>query len=1114
MPVKLTSAHYRVIGIALAVAVVSLVITLRYFRQTFPEASLDLRVNREDSASIAQAFLSGRGLAIDHYRHTVVFSYDDYAKLYLERTLGLERLNELTVGPVHLWRWSHRWFKPQQQEEFAVDVAPTGQLIRFSHVIPEGRAGKSLDAAGARAIAEAFLTQTMKRDLGGLELLESQSNRRPARTDHAFTWKQKSVPLGAGSLRISVSVSGDDVTGYSEFVKIPEDWSRAYEKLRSRNESAQLVGEVFFYLLSIAMVVMLVLRLRDHDVPVRTSLGFALAGAILYFLSRLNDFPLAESSYRTTDSYSSFVVNYFTGSTLAALGVAVVIFFLVAAAEPEYRHSFPHVIALRRYFSWKGLRTRSFFMSNVIGLTLAFFFFAYQTIFYFYANKLGAWAPSDIPFTNQLNTRIPWIAVLFMGFFPAVSEEMQFRAFAVPFLAKFVRSIPVAIILAAFSWGFLHSAYPNEPFFIRGIEVGLGGIVIGFVMLRFGILATLIWHYSVDALYSAFLLLRSPNHYLMTSGAITAGIMLIPLTVALICYLRTGTFEGEEALTNAQNTSPLPRLAELQTPTPAATYRSFSRGRLRLAGLLTVAFIAVAFVPVYRFGEEVKVRMTAQDALRAADAFLRTRGVDPAKYHHVVRLFNNVDPLAVRYLVEHVSVKNADQVYRRATQMLGWEVRYFRPLEIHEHHVFFDASNAGFVDHRQSLDEDSPGASLEASDARSLAERALVDHGYRVSEFELKDSRAEKRKARTDYHFVWQAKQGDPRNVADAQYLAEVDIAGSEVVSVSDRFKLPEEWERRQRTTGLVNSALSVAGALLVILVATRMVFLFVSQVRRNRLPWRAAAGVGAAVTTIVLLSELNAFPTIEQSYSTSIPLATFWLQTGIALVLVPVLSGLAVWVLVALALSLYPEAQSLLRRSEMSDWGKDAAAAVILGVAMAAALSKLSAVWTSFVPAYFPPRFDLDASYLNTWSPALDALLSAVLGSVVTTTVVGLAIAAFRSGWSRRTWWFWLALLLLLIALGPAHAHSVREFLIVWIYSVVSFAAIIFIMTLFFRNNALAYLATIFCLLVARPIQDLLSQAAKVYMWNGLLLGGLSLMILAWLLLDKTLADHHAIES
>ena len=1108
MPIKLTSAHHKLIGMALAVAVVSLAISQRYFRRTFPEASLDLRVNRGDSESIARNFLLSRGIHLDGYRHTGVFSYDDYTKLYLERSFGLERLNRLTAGPIHLWRWSNRWFMPQQEEEFGIDVMPTGQVVGFRHVIPEGQPGKNLDTAAARAIAQAFLTQSMKRDLSDLELIESQDNKRPTRTDHMFTWKQKSVDLDDGSLRISVSISGDQVSRYSEFVHIPEKWGRDYERLRSRNASAQTIDEAFLYLLSIAMVVMLILRLREHDVPVRTASGFALAGALLYFLSRVNNFPLAQSSYPTTVSYSSFVANYFTSSAVAALGVATFIFFLVAAAEPEYRHSFPHLISLRRYFSWKGVRTRSFFLANVVGLTLAFFFFAYQTLFYFCANKLGAWAPSDIPFTNELNTRIPWAGVLFMGFFPAVSEEIQFRAFAVPFLAKIVGSLPVAIILAAFNWAFLHSAYPNEPFFIRGLEVGLGGILIGFVMLRFGIVATLIWHYSVDALYSAFLLLRSPNHYLMISGVLTAGIMLIPLGVSLAVYLKTDTFADEAELTNAAEhvTKPVPATEAGEAASAGLAYQPLSRRRLMLAAVLSVLFVAIACIPVYRFGKGVKVKMTAQEATRAADSYLRSQKIEPGRYHHVVHLLDNVSPLVVRYFVEHMSVKQADHLYRSATQMLGWEVRFFRPLEVEEHRVIFDASNGAFVDHRLTLDENAPGASLDADQARPLAEKALAERGYHLSEFELQNWTGEKRKARQDYHFVWQAKPGDARNVAEENYRVAVDIAGDKIISVSDWFNLPEEWQRRQRKSGLINSVLAAAGILLGVLLFTRAIILFVEQVRHGHIPWRGAAPIAIAMAGALVLNELNAFASIEQAYNTSIPLATFWLQTGIGLVLVPILTGLGMWLLVAFALSLFPETDRLLRRSRTGVWRRDATVAVFLSLAIAAGLGTIETFLTSVLPTYFPPKVDLAPSTLNTWSPALAALLPAIPGSIAAVAALGLLIAIFRSGCSRREWWFWIGCPLFLITLGPAHAHSVRQFLAVWTYAAVSLAFIIWMIAIFFRDNVLAYLVTIFCSFVAAPVVELFLQGSRIYPWNGLLLALLSAAILGWLLLsDKS---------
>src|SRR5439155_1969529 len=101
------------------------------------------------------------------------------------------------------------------------------------------------------------------------------SNQRPARTDHTFIWKQRSVNLGDGSLRVEVGVDGDQIASSSEYVKVPEQWSRDYEKMRSRNNMAQLVDEVLWIALSVAMAVVLILRLvRRASLPVRLSAGF------------------------------------------------------------------------------------------------------------------------------------------------------------------------------------------------------------------------------------------------------------------------------------------------------------------------------------------------------------------------------------------------------------------------------------------------------------------------------------------------------------------------------------------------------------------------------------------------------------------------------------------------------------------------------------------------------------------------------------------------------------------------------------------------------------------------------------------------------------------------
>src|SRR5580692_838017 len=282
-------------------------------------------------------------------------------------------------------------------------------------------------------------------------------------------------------------------------------------------------------------------------------IGFT--GMVLSFCASMNSFPLQEFNYPTTDSYESFLTRQILQAVLVALAAGGFLFVLTAGAEPLYRAAFPDKISLGNLFGSSGLRTKRFFLGAILGLTLTSIFICYQTAFYITAYHFGAWSPADVPYDDLLNTRFPWLFVLFGGFFPAISEEFLFRMFAIPFLRKLTKSTVIALVLAGYIWGFGHAGYAQQPFFIRGIEVGTGGVALGIIMLRWGILPTLVWHYSVDAMYAALLLLRSHNPYFVFSGAASAGIMVLPVLVALIAYLRHGGFASETGLTNADEGS-------------------------------------------------------------------------------------------------------------------------------------------------------------------------------------------------------------------------------------------------------------------------------------------------------------------------------------------------------------------------------------------------------------------------------------------------------------------------------------------------------------------------------------------------------------------------------
>ena len=681
MKERLRAGDYRFILICAALLAGTTWFSVRNFYRAFPEASIDFKVSREDARILAAKFLGGQGYALAGYRQAAQFSFDEQAKTFLEREAGLERANRLMSTRVRLWRWSYRWFRPLTKEEFTAEITPTGALAGFQHSIAENDARGSATADQARAIAEEFLTTRMGRAAETLEFVEGSDVARPHRVDRMFTWKERDFALRDATQRVEVTVLGNEVGGYREYLKVPEQWKRDYQLLRSKNEVAQTVDSAVMAVLIVCMVIVIVMRVRRHDVPWRRAAMVGLVGIVLGFLAQLNEFPLHEFGYPTTDSYESFVSRQVLNALLVALGAGGLLFVLTAGAEPVYREMMGRQISLGNLFTAGGLRTKRFFKGAILGITLTGIFIAYQTAFYIVAYRHGAWSPADVPYTDMLNTKFPWAFVLFGGFLPAVSEEFLFRMFAIPFLRKATRSVVAAVVLAGFIWGFGHAGYPQQPFYIRGLEVGIGGVALGIIMLRFGILPTLVWHYSVDAMYSAMLLVRSESLYYKLSGLGAAGIMVLPVGVALIAYWRRGGFLPETGLLNRDEPAETEAVAEAQAEEAApvvAAYRALS-GRVRWAAAAVLAAgLGTLAIPVSRFGESPNYKIAPEEARRSADAFLKAQGMDPAAFRHVTypsTHWDGSDAMAAKYILERLPVSTASGLFERYRPMRIWITR-------------------------------------------------------------------------------------------------------------------------------------------------------------------------------------------------------------------------------------------------------------------------------------------------------------------------------------------------------------------------------------------------------------------------------------------------------
>jgi len=1113
MTEKLRGKDFAFIIICLVVIAGGLVIGLRYFKKAFPEASIDFKVTRVGSKAIAQDFLSQRLYPLQGYKNAGGFDYDGTAKVFLEKELGLDKAQQFFGHPVKLWYWQQRWFKPEQKEEFSAQVTPEGEVIGFKHEIPEEQAGDSLSADFARVLAENFLKTVMGKDISSLEFVTETHYSRPHRVDHYLTYKVRNFdPAADSDYRLEITIQGSEAAGYREYLRVPEKWRQSYNELRSYNNTASSVASLFLILTIVGMVAVIFFRIRKRDIRWKTALWFGLVGFVLMLLTQLNSLPLTMLDYDTTASYSGFLIRNIGLILLEALLVGgVIIAILTAAAEVMYRERYGRFTAISRLFSWTSWRTKSFFKGVLLGLTLTAFFFAYQIIFYLVADKLGAWAPADVPYDDLLNTAFPWVAVLMIGFFPAVSEEFISRAFSIPFLHKYLKSGLLAVVIPAFIWGFGHSAYPNQPFFIRGLEVGLGGIIMGLVMLRWGILPALVWHYTVDALYTAFLLFRSGNWYFVVTAGVATGILLVPFLISLITYLKTGAFLSQVGIRNQDEIPPQVTVAEPLPPvvTPGATaeeaaYQPLKSGTRFKGVIVGVVCLLATLIPFQKLGENApEFELTPRQAKQLADEYLIRQGVDVRGMRSAIGINQRLHDNAGKYFLTHGGVDDFNRLTGSSYPPNVWEVRRFVPGNRDEWRVSLNPTTGGIVGFRHSLPEEAPGDSISADSARTTAVAFLRDTGYPMEHYVQKYVRSDTRPHRLDHNFGFEAEEGDTLNLQEAKYRVGVEIAGSSVNSVSTYYYLPEAWVRQQESTTAAKAIFKVIRVVAIALFFGLGIFFLVKMSRQGVIPWKKAALIAIVPAAIIALNGVNFFPQQMFDYQVMIPIKMFSIQLLISFLL-QIIANYLFWFLgVALLLGCYPNATQEFSEIHRRKSGQDTLMGIFLALCLAAFMTVVRSVLQSAFPQWIPFNGIEVAGALAGPVPFLDQLAGTVNRLLPYFIVTGFGIYLWRN-FLKSTPLKILAIVLFLCAMTPAEANELVEIIYSWISLAILLVLVVFLATTFLRNNIVAYLAAIVAVTIFRAGIELLSAGAGTYMVHGIVLLILDVIALLWLITGK----------
>jgi membrane protease YdiL (CAAX protease family) len=1101
---RLTGSDKRTLLLWIFFGVLGGLFAHHYFFRAFPEASVDFKVSRSEAQNRARNFVESLGENPSGYQSTITFELDDNAKTYLERELGLQEANRLMSGELNIWYWEVRFFRSQQEEEYRVRVNPAGQVVGYQRTIEEARAGKSLTREEAFSAAGRFLQTKLRSDLSRWEFLpeEVNSEKRPNRLDWSFTWERKNFRAKEAPYRLKVGLQGENIGSTQEFLQVPEAWTRDYQHLRSTNLLYNQLALLPYGFLMGAAIWLGISLTRQGKTTWGAPLKIGALVAILFFLMQINQWDSFRAAYNTREAYASFVAMGLAKLIVAALATGLMVTLVLPGAEPLYRAAQPERLQLYKAFSLRGLRGKEFFSSSVVGLSLAAAHIGFIVAFYMIGSQHGVWAPQDLNYSGIVNTTFPWIAGVAIGVMAATSEEFLFRLFAIPFLRRMTGSRVLAIILPAFFWSFLHSAYPQEPGYIRGIEVGIIGIVAGIVMLRWGILATLTWHYTVDASLVGMLLIRSDNLYFKISGIIVGLAALAPLTLSAISYLRRGHFENVDDLLNSADPAPeisLQNQISADTATTGARrYDALSSGMIGFLAICILVGGGLAWkFKTQHVGDYLKMLTNRRTAIAGADLAMRAHGQDPNSFHKTALFLDNTLPTTNEFLRRRMPIADVNAIYANRIPGAVWRVRYFRDSQPEEFAVVVkpDGSVHGYW---HTVAEAAKGASLSKEQAQAIAENYLREQKHiDLTGWSLVQDNARKKPNRVDHVFTWQQDTpldpGAGKNSDHAYARIELTILGDEPVDYRTYIKIPEDFVRNQDKGTLPRTIFGLAqyALLLGLLVAV-----LVGYFRRFRtppvvvVPWRRIFGWGIAALIAAGASFLlgRAIPAILSNYPTEMPLPTYYIIVAVAVTL------LGMMIVGALSLTFglgwffgaraFGEERVPSWLGMPANYYRDAfwiaAGGTALLVGLKRVLEALSAAWPTMqrsLPAHFGNPFDA-------LFPATAAIGGAIVAALFYTAIIALASGFLGSELRAR----WARFLLFLVVAAPQISDwgSPADFLKQFLTNAILLALAVFGVRIVARFNLLG----IFLLFVIVGLLgtgfELLSQPDAYYRMQG----------------------------
>lgn len=1076
-----------------SLSAVSLVFTFAYFSDAFPLVNLDLQMDRSGAFQSARDLAEEHGWGPEGYRQAASFGVDTTVQTYVELEAGGSgAFSEMIEGDLYSpYTWQVRHFQENETNETMVFFTPAGTPYGFREKLPEEEPGAALDRSAARSIAETEAREKWGINLDEYDLIEeSEEVRTGRRVDHAFVYEEASARIGEATYRLRLVTGGNRLTELRHFVKVPEEFIRSYEEMRSANDTIALLSNIAFFFLYIlgGCVIGLFFLLRQKWVIWKTPLMWGALIGLLQFIAGINYFPIMWMNYDTAISSTSFMLQQAGGALASSVLMGLLMVLSFMAAESLTRKAFPGHIQFWRIWSRDVASAPRVAGYTLAGYLLVCVFFAYEVILYLVNSRwFGWWSPSDALLDPDLLAAwFPWLGAIANSAQAGFWEECLFRAVPLACAAllgsKFGKRgwwIGGALVLQAVIFGAGHANYPAQPAYARVVELIIPALGFGLIYLYYGLLPAIVLHYAYDVVWMSLPLFVSKASGIWADQSMVILLALVPLGAVLLARLRSGQWKPlPDSVLNAswqpeaeprhqeeeELPGDIPDEPSVMTEAPEARPRTLVWIVLALAGFAAWAALSDFSLdaPPVKTGRDSIERSAAaelesegvelDDSWKTMSVIVNARGIDdsfvwreggPEKYHELMGGYLSPPLWMVRFATFEGDVAERAEEYRLYFDGAGERVRY-----------------------SHQLPEKAAGAIIEEDSARKMADEAVASlYGLNPDSLVLVSSEPVKRDNRRDWVFVY----SDPENYGLEQGEAriEVSIAGDRI-NDSRRFVfVPEEWSRDERSRRIVSDILHYGSyGFLAVIFLCGMIWGIICWSRRS-FSVKAFLFGSSGLFILNSIGVVNSWQQALTSFSTAQPFRNQ--------VLIVALGGLLVTVFLSGAFGLLLGLGQYLARDggvSKNSFARGLSLGVIASGVMAAA-GFLSPDLEPFWPG---------SEALNEMIPILHYPVSSLMSLVMITVMllfIFSAVSFLTRDWTRKTGLFSMVVIIsgLLISGSQGVSDPLSWALAGILSGIVLLAAYVFLV----RHSLAVLPAAVAAMLI-------LGQAREVYLQPGLL--------------------------